>query len=218
MLRIGLTGPIFLAFTFALATNANADLIKRLDASFSWTSDTSTGLEWLDFAVSGDTTAPANHVSTLGRSYVAVQSELGAGGDYEGWRYATREETERFVRNVWGTNIAVSGSPSPQYAGLTAKVAAFTGYTTLSASYEEVSGFVYTADISPGAFLPVVGTYHLLAMVGDGFFSSAYTLDPSSGYAGQGHWLVRSSQVPEPTTLALLCLGLAGLGFSRRKH
>ena len=155
--RLGLTsrirhsGPTLLALTLGLATNACAALVKGSDASFSWTSDSATSLDWLDFAVSGGTAAPSNHVSTVGRSYVQVLTELGAGGDYEGWRYATRAEAERFVRNVWGADIPAFGAPYPEYSGLTEAVAGFTGYTLVNASYEEIFGFVYTGDISAGA-------------------------------------------------------------------
>tara|TARA_B110000908_G_C10194506_1_gene422216 strand:+ start:589 stop:1335 length:747 start_codon:yes stop_codon:yes gene_type:complete len=41
--------------------------------------------------------------------------------------------------------------------------------------------------------------------------------NPNSGFADAGSFLIKVAEVPEPGTLALLGLGLAGLGFARRQ-
>lgn len=51
------------------------------------TRDTDTGLDWLDLTES------------LGLSYNEVSAQLGAGGDYEGYRYATVAELDQLITN-----------------------------------------------------------------------------------------------------------------------
>lgn len=51
------------------------------------TRDTSTGLDWLDVTF------------TAGMSYNQVAAELGPGGNYEGWRYASVAELDQLIIN-----------------------------------------------------------------------------------------------------------------------
>lgn len=67
----------------ALAPLASADLTSRDWASSGdglLTFDSDSGLEWLDWQY------------TNNRSYADVSSQLGAGGEFEGFRYATEDE------------------------------------------------------------------------------------------------------------------------------
>lgn len=41
--------------------------------------------------------------------------------------------------------------------------------------------------------------------------------DRQNGFGGAGVFMYRPTQVPEPGTLALLCLGIVGLGFAQRR-
>ena len=79
---------------------ASATLMPMSDASFSWTADSSTGFDWLDFDG-----GPA--LSAVGRSWDDVSAQLGSGGDYEGWDFATRAQVNGFVLNT-GSQILIS--------------------------------------------------------------------------------------------------------------
>ena len=73
-----------------LFKQAEAALISANDPVFgndSLTIDTGTRLAWLDLAF------------TNGRSFDDVSSELGVGGEFEGYRYATRDEVFSFFAN-----------------------------------------------------------------------------------------------------------------------
>jgi hypothetical protein len=79
-----------LAFTcLAISISVNAAIID-LGAI---TRDTDTGLDWLDVT------------QTSGLSYDQVTVQLGVGGDYEGFRYATLAELDQLITNFGYTAI-----------------------------------------------------------------------------------------------------------------
>jgi hypothetical protein len=58
-----------------------------------FTTDTETRLDWLDVA------------ETVNMSYNEVLAELGTGGKYDGWRYATGEELLQLINNFTGDQV-----------------------------------------------------------------------------------------------------------------
>lgn len=76
-----------------LAMPVQASIIDHGD----FLTDTETGLDWLDVTKS------------VNRSYDDVSSEVGAGGDFSGWRYANGQEFNTLVGNFTGATIATFG-------------------------------------------------------------------------------------------------------------
>ena len=88
------------AFLFSLITvSANAALISSATVSVSY--GDLQGLEWLSLDV------------TAGRSRTDVESDTALNAD--GWRYATRQETETLVNSV--SSSGISGTSHVHYAG-----------------------------------------------------------------------------------------------------
>ncbi|MEM9384284.1 MAG: hypothetical protein AAGA68_04440 [Pseudomonadota bacterium] len=81
------------------AVTAQADLVSE-DSDFGTdtiTLDTDTGLRWLDWSV------------TLGLSFDDVSAQLGPGGTYEGFRFATNAEVEALWQNGGIVDITTEG-------------------------------------------------------------------------------------------------------------
>ena len=95
------TRPGVLAFTVALtgAPLANAELVS-LDSDFgpgTITHDTETGIDWLDLTL------------TTSRSVTDITAQLGAGGEFEGFRYATTADIATLWTHAGIADITTEG-------------------------------------------------------------------------------------------------------------
>jgi len=219
------------AFIFVFfASSSDAALIVLDDPNFAAstdgfniTRDMSTGLDWLDLDVSE------------GRTFADVSGEFGAGGDFEGFRYAT--ETELHGQNN-----------GPQFDSLF-KSAGISGWSFSSiGSYPIVLplldvigcfGDQCASSPTPGVFGYAYGTIldvnglETAAYIeafesgpwdwgGAGLWPSGYTPrapNPSSPVY-KGNFLVRASAsvIPIPAAVWLFGSGLGLLGWMKRRN
>ncbi|MCW8934309.1 MAG: hypothetical protein OQK98_06255 [Gammaproteobacteria bacterium] len=73
-----------MAISCFISSNVNAELLDN----GKFTSDTEEGIDWLDLT------------ETSGLSYEYVSSQLGTGGRFEGWSFASREQINTFFSNA----------------------------------------------------------------------------------------------------------------------
>ena len=209
---MGIKSFLLTVTALVLSTSVNAAIIStdwHTSGDKLITTDTESGLNWLDLT------------ETNGLSYNYVSSQLGVGGQFEGFRFATTDEAVALWAN-WSVNLA-DGAPSSA-AGLDLNVQAAAGilgniHCELDCTYYPSGVFGLTAEEYGDTYHVQLGAY---VYTTDTTTTTAYwnaTSHIQSNLASNvatGSYLVTT--VPVPAAAWLFGSGLLGLiGVARRK-
>lgn len=229
--RASLFPKLLAAASFALfAIPSSAAIVDAPDHTY--LTDTATGLDWLDVT------------TTAGMSFNQVSSQLGTGGQFAGWRYASGDEFNTLVSNYSGIGI-----PAGYHGQTNMEPDLIDGLVTLLGStldtywlatygvtWDRYSGFAegqgidFTYGILADIF-PNRTDYHHLAIIYDSDVMPnandfSYGKDYSATFPNHsnlqfGSFLVRdhiAAPVPEPETYAMMFAGLGLLGLMTRRR
>lgn len=208
-------------FAILLSHGAQATIIDH----GTYLTDTVSGMDWLDVT------------SSVNMSVNQVNSQFGAGGLFEGWRYASGDEFNQLVGNYTGNPVSGYSSVSQEpdlIDGLVIILGSTLDSFMLSQfgeTWDEHYGYSEGAgtDYSFGYLSDLAGTWHYVAMLVDqdmnsnsADYSAAHgAVFNNNAYVDLGSFLVRNTQtvqIPEPSTITLLGLGLLAFAGSRNKH
>lgn len=216
-----------LGLTFTLTANAAIQDFGRI------TGDTVSALAWLDVT------------ETVGLSYNEVVAQLGLGGAYEGWRYATTTELDQLITD-WGyqpTNLNCNFGLTNCDTGLTVEselaetmirtlgdtTAAYLGTGGIHVSPDgagDTTGLLGDTPRGTGlAGLARINDGELVYSDGSPAYNNADAVYPASGwayydsgYVNAGSFLVRPlSGVPLPPAAGLYLLSIATVLIQRRR-
>lgn len=208
---------VLLAAAVCAASGARAALVSADDAIFgvgSLTFDSVSLLQWLDLPLSTN------------RSVNEISAEFGPGGDFEGFRYASRDEVVILWQHAGITTITLGtdAAYSATDAAAVQALVALLGYTAPPGANTFPYARGLTATLTPAGggnvFSPFVqlcdqiGRRDCLTVTTAKAIAGA-ALTTTFAAADIGHWLVRETFVPLPPALLLLAGPLALLLRSR---
>ena len=184
----------FLALSFLFSSPISAQVIEIDSDIFgpgTLTRDTVQGLDFLDLE------------DTLGRSFQDVSSQLGSGGEFEGFRYATFDEIESLVSN-YNSPATPPGTPR-----LTALL--------------DVATNLFGSDFSTGlsADLGPDGGIQIVSIIENTSPRASQTIEAAVDRVSNttGSFLVTSSSaVPEPNSVSLCAVLFMGVLARRKKQ
>jgi hypothetical protein len=209
---------ILISFLILCITgSAKATIIETTNNSFI---DQETGFEWMDFGVAGN----------VGISFNGVVAKLGTGGDFQGWRLPTNDEVYAMMKSAFlglGAPIEITDPANPRLLGVNSDLAAqggsrldnvfaIMGFNILSNQSEPFVGNASTGLYQEGNELGFLFMYDFFQNndYSDFVFISLDPFSDNGDLTGTSTLLVKA---PEPSTLAILALGMLSLGARRFK-
>lgn len=204
-------------FSFNLLSAAQANLIESdiyADGSNKGFTIEGSNLQWMDFGIN-------NHLS-----YQEVITQLGFGGEYEGWQLATREQ----VYNMWNTAFAPFEQTAEYFEfdnnfGFNQLHTAHKGtlydnvFAAMGYNQEIIGRNGLTRTTAVGVFKshPDFFSYIEYGQSANDFdqFYDYATLYDEQNYTDTTSFevstlLVRSTSVPEPSTWLIILIGMIG--------
>lgn len=162
--------------------------------------DTTHNLEWLKFGQ-----------GSVGLSFNQALATFGPAG----WQAATQSQVRDLIAEFGSTTDTTAGGSSNANAGLTRALGSYLDYTEQTSTTDRILA-MYGPCI--GSCLVNYSEFDHNSFFDDYVKVVAGLVDADVSFSQIGTWLIReASQVPEPTTLALIGVSLLGLGFRRRK-
>ena len=177
-------------------TGAQAALIANGD----FTTDTDTGLDWLDHSV------------TAGLSFNQVTAELGAGGLFEGWQVATLDQAQTYLTNAgW---IGPFDPTNTLNVNFVSTLETMTTDSFVDDPLGQLGASRLTNDFASG-----LGDSSLVDTQGSGITSYSFSapVDPSIADPGTSTFLVRATVVPLPAAIWMFLSGFVFLIGSAKR-
>lgn len=213
---------------FAISGSAVAAIVDHGD----YLTDTTSGFDWLDVT------------KTVNMSYNQVVAEISDSDDFlKGWRHATLPELAELIKNATSATViwyssAYTFIPSGNVDPLVMKFGstldsyhvahfgstydAFLGYAE-GQFFDFTYGLTATTNVNGDYATSIIYDDDNPRSLGDGVVMVFDFMSGSQSDQRVGSFLVRETiasvpnNVPEPTSIALISIAIAGLGVARRK-